>query len=140
MISNLLDDKKVITAPDQDYSRSFKILLVDFEWEDITAISEAVKKIPGPITVFLYGSKDKDPAWCIAQAKQSNSVLLNMVHRGTCETLKGFLLGEPNVHTYGYHDLDELFQRKVLDTMSWLAIQYEQWHRINEVKNVNMEA
>lgn len=133
-------DKKLITAPDLDYSRSFKILLVDFEWQEITEIAEAVKKLPGASTIFLYGSKDDDVPWCIAQAKQSNSVLLNMVHIGNCETLKGFLLGESNVFAYGYHPLDKIFQRNVLDTMSWLAIQYDQWHRINEVKNVNVEA
>ena len=136
----MVDDKKIITEPDLDYSRSFKIMLVDFDWEDITAISDAIKKLPVPVTLFLYGSKDKNPAWCISQAKNSQGVLLNMVHRGTCETLKGFLMGEPNIYTYGRHDLDELFQRKVIDTMSWLAIQYEQWHRSNEVENVNVEA
>ena len=134
------DDKKVITEPDIDYSRCFKIMLVDFEWEEITAITEAVKKLPGSISIFLYGSKDKNPKWCIAQAKNCQSVLLNTVNIGTCEILKGFLMGEPNVFTYGYHDLDSVFQRKVLDTMSWLAVNYEQWHRINEVKNVNVEA
>jgi len=133
-------DKKIVTAPDHDYTRGFKILLVDFEWPSISDITEAVEKLPVPVTVFLYGSNDNDAAWCLAQAKNCTSVLLNMVHKGNIETLKGFLLGEPNVFTYGYHDLDKLFQRNVLDTMSWLAIQYEQWHRINEVKNVNVEA
>ena len=133
-------DKKIITAPDQDFTRGFKILLVDFEWPSISDLSDAIEKLPGPVTVFLYGSNDNDPAWCIAQANNSTSVLLNMVHKGNIETLKGFLLGEPNVYTYGYHNLDKLFQRNVLDTMSWLAINYEQWHRINEVKNVNVEA
>lgn len=136
----MLEDKKVITEPDVDYSRSFKIMLVDFEWEEITAVSEAIKKLDGPVSLFLYGSNEKNPAWCIAQAKQCNSVLLNMVNRGSCEVLKGYLLGETNTYTYGYHDLDHVFHRKVLDTMSWLAVNYEQWHRINEVKNVNVEA
>jgi len=136
----LQEDKQVITEPDVDYTRSFKIMLVDFEWEEITAVTEAVKRLPGPVSLFLYGSNDKNPSWCIAQAKQCNSVLLNMVNRGSCEVLKGFLLGEPNIYTYGYHNLDHVFHRKVLDTMSWLAVNYEQWHRINEVNNVNMEA
>lgn len=114
-----------------DYSRAFKILLVDFEWEDITAVTEAVKKLEGPVTVFLYGSKDDNVDWCIAQSKQCNSTLLNMVHIGNCETLKGYLMAEPTVYTFGIHKLDHLFQRKVLDTLSWLAIQYEQWHKTN---------
>jgi len=135
----LVNDKKVITEPDLDYSRSFKVMLIDFEWEEITAITEAIGKLPNNVSLFLYGSNDKNPSWCVAQVKNCNSVLLNMVHRGNCETLKGFLLGESNVYTYGRYDLDNLFQRKVIDTMSWLAIQYEQWHRSNEVENVNME-
>jgi len=120
-----LVDKKLITAPDLDYSRAFKILLVDFNWDQITEIAEAVKKLPGASTIFLYGSNDNDVAWCIAQAKQSTSVLLNMVHVDKCETLKGYLLGEPNVYAYGYHSLDNIFQRNVLDTMSWLANSYQ---------------
>jgi hypothetical protein len=125
----LLEDKKIITAPDVDYSRSFKIMLIDFEWEEITAITEAIKKIDAPITVFLYGSNDKNPSWCISQAKNCNSVLLNMLHRGNCETLKGFLIGECNVYTYGSYDLENLFQRKVLDSMSWLANSYQNFHK-----------
>jgi hypothetical protein len=139
MISKLVDNKKIITEPDVDYSRSFKILLVDFEWESITQISEAVKKINAPVTIFLYGSKDKNPEWCIAAAKNSHSVLINMVNRGSIETLKGFLLGETNVFTYGHYDLEKLFQRNVIDSLSWLAVNYEQWHKIHEVKNVNLE-
>lgn len=135
----MVNDKKIITEPDLDYTRSFKILLVDFDWDEITSITQAIEKLPGSISLFLYGSNDKNPAWCIAQAKNCNSVLLNMIHRDNCETLKGFLLGEPNIYTYGKHDLEELFQRKVIDTMSWLAIQYEQWHRNNEVEDVNLE-
>ena len=134
------DEKKIITPPDYDYSRGFKILLVDFEWPNITNVTEAMKTLPGPMTLFLYGSNDSDPKWCIAQAKQCNSVLLNMTHIGNCETLKGYLMGEPNVYSFGNHYLKDVFQRNVLDSLSWLAIQYEQWHRINEVKNVNVEA
>ena len=122
-------DKKIVTAPDHDYTRGFKILLVDFEWPNISDLTEAVEKLPGPVTVFLYGSNDNDPAWCLAQTKNSTSVLLNMVHKGNIETLKGFLLGEPNVFTYGYHNLDKLFQRNVLDTMSWLANSYQNFHK-----------
>jgi hypothetical protein len=135
MISKLVDNKKIVTAPDQDFTRGFKILLVDFEWASITDLADAIQKLPLPVTVFLYGSNDKDTVWCINQAKNCNSVLLNMRHKGNIETLKGFLLGEPNVYTYGYHDLDKLFQRNVLDTMSWLAIQYEYWYKTNEATN-----
>ena len=124
-------DKNLITAPDLDYSRSFKILLVDFEWEQITEITEAVKKLPIPSTIFLYGSNEDDVNWCLAQAKNSHSVLLNMVNVGSCEVLKGFLLGESNVYAYGYHPLKNIFQRNVIDTMSWLAIQYQHYIEAN---------
>ena len=130
MISKLVENKKIITEPDVDYTRSFKLLLVDFEWESITQISEAVKKLDGAVTLFLYGSNDKNPEWCLAAAKNSNGVLINMVNRGNIETLKGFLLGEPNVFTYGHYDLEKLFQRNVIDTMSWLAVQYQQYNEV----------
>jgi hypothetical protein len=126
-MTSRLQDKKLITAPDLDYSRCFKILLVDFEWETITDIAEAVGKLPIPSTVFLYGSNDDDVSWCLAQAKNSTGVLVNMVHRGNCETLKGFLLGESNVFSYGTHPLKDMFQRNVLDVYSWLAIQYQHY-------------
>lgn len=124
------ENKKIITSPDYDFSRTFKLLLVDFEWEEIAALSNAVKKLPIPVTLFLYGSKDDNPAWCMSQAKQCKSVLLNMKHQGSCELLKGFLLGESNVYTCGYHKLDKIFHRKVIDLASWLALQYEEYCRL----------
>lgn len=134
MTLNLLENKKIVTAPDNDYSRSFKILLVDFEWPEIQDLAEAINKISSPVTVFLYGSNDKDPEWCIKQAKNCHSVLINMRHKGNIEILKGFLLGETNVYTYGNYNLEELFQRKVLDTMSWLAIQYQYYIEAHNVE------
>ena len=134
----MVDDKRIITEPDLDYTRAFKIMLIDFDWEEITGLVDIIKKLPVPVSVFLYGSKDKNPSWCIQQAKNSSGVLINMLHRGSCETLKGFLLGEPNVFTFGKHDLDEIFQRKVIDSVSWLAIQYEQYCKTNEDNNANI--
>jgi hypothetical protein len=137
MILNLVENKKIITEPDQDYSRSFKVLLVDFEWEDITRLVEAIEKLPLPVSLFLYGSNDKNPAWCIQQTKNVNGVLLNMRHKGSIELLKGFLLGESNVFTFGSHDLEDLFQRKVLDIYTWLAIQYQYYLEVNNVEIKN---
>lgn len=123
------DSKKIITSPDKDYTRSFKLMMVDFEWNDITIASESIKKIPIATTLFLYGSKDNDPAWCLEQAKNSNSVLLNMRHRGECELIKGFLLGESNVYTLGSHKLDKLFHRNIIDISVWIAIQYDYYSK-----------
>jgi hypothetical protein len=134
MTSRLVENKKIITEPDVDYSRTFKICLIDFEWDTIADISESIKKLPIPVTLFLYGSKDKNPEWCLAAAKNSHGVLINMVHRGSIETLKGFILGETNVFTYGTYDLENIFQRKVIDIYSWLAIQYQHYIEVNNVE------
>lgn len=123
----MTDNKRIVTAPDLDFSRCFKIMLIDFEWDDISALSQAIKKLDGTVTLFLYGSNDDDLSWAVTQAKQSNSVLLNMNHAGKCEILKGILLPEPNVFTYGHHSVNKLFQNNVLDYYVWLAIQYEKY-------------
>lgn len=127
------ENKKIITEPDLDYSKSFKIMIVDFEWDTVSEISESIKKLDIPVTLFLYGSNDKNPLWCINMAKNSNSVLVNMRHKGSIEIIKGFLVAEQNVYTYGHYDLENMFQRNVIDIMSWLAIQYKQFIEVNDV-------
>lgn len=109
-------------------------MLIDFSWEDISAISNNIKLLNAPVSLFLYGSNDDDAEWCINQAKQCNSVLLNMRHRDRCELIKGYLLGEPNVYYLGYHPLEKLFQRNIIDTASWLALQYQYYLEANNVE------
>jgi hypothetical protein len=128
-----LDNKKIITAPDTDYSRCFKIMLIDFEWEDITQISEVIKKLPVSTTVFLYCEKDNNVEWCLSQAKQSTGVLLNMREQSNL-LLKGFLLGESNVYSYGYHMLDKVFTRNIIDYHSWIALQYRYYVEVANVE------
>ena len=74
-------------------------------------------------------------------AKNSNSVLVNMRHKGSIEIIKGFLVAEQNVYTYGHYDLEKIFQRNVIDTMSWLAVQYQHYTEGNnvEIKHTSKE-
>lgn len=123
MSSNLEDNKKVYTAPDIDYSRCFKLMLIDFEWDQISEILSTIRSLSMPSTVYLYGSKDNSPQWCLDCSRQSNSVLINMNHRGNCELLKGFLLGENNVFTFGKHQLSDCFPRSVMDPHAWVSAQ-----------------
>lgn len=124
--------KKIITAPDLDMSDGFKILLVDFEWPDIQEFTETVKKLPGPVSIFLYGLKDTDPVWCLTVASQCNSVLLDMRIRGENDVVKGILLPKTNCWHLGHHKLDGVYHNKVIDMYSWLAIQYKLYQEPEE--------
>jgi len=127
-------NKKLITAPDRDYGNHFKILLVDFEYDQLVNISELINRLPGTVTVFAFGSNDDDYAWCMEQANESHSVLVNMLHTGTIEVIKGFLLARPNVFYMGNCKMDKLLRNKIVDQTLWLALEYTKFQK-NEVNN-----
>ena len=122
-----MSDKKIITAPDIDLSEHFQIMLIDFEWVDIAELSDSINKLPGNITLYLYGGKDTDHDWCISTANHVSSVLIDMRNAGGIELLKGVLLPKKNVCVLGNHMLDKLYHNKVIDIHSWLARSYKEY-------------
>jgi hypothetical protein len=123
------EPKRLITAPDRDYGCHFKILLVDFEYDQLVQISEIINRLPGTVTVFAFGSNDDDYAWCLEQANESHSVLVNMLHVGQIEVLKGFLLARPNVFYMGACKMDKLLRNKIVDQNLWLALEYTKFQK-----------
>ena len=126
------EDKKIITAPDQDLTDGFKILLIDFEWPEIQEFTQSIKKLPGPVSLFLYGMKDTDPVWCLTVAQNCNSVLMDMRQRGENDVVKGILIPKNYCWYLGHHKLDSVYHNKVIDMYSWLAVQYKQYHKPEE--------
>lgn len=122
-----MNDKKIITAPDTDFTEHFKIMLVDFEWSDIAELSDSINKLPGKISLYLYGSNDIDHDWCLGTTNHVSSVLMDMRHVGKIELLKGVLLPRKNVYVLGNHLLDRLYHNKVIDIHSWLAVEYKKY-------------
>jgi len=131
-----MEDKRIITAPDTDLSEHFQIMLMDFEWVDIAALSDSINKLPGKITLYLYGSNDTDHNWCISTVNQVSSVLIDMRHAGNIELLKGVLLPKKNVYVLGDHMLDKLYHNKVIDIHSWLAIEYKKYQNSEEQNGI----
>lgn len=131
-----MEDKKIITAPDIDLSEHFQIMLIDFEWADIAELSDSINKLPGKVTLYLYGSKDTDHDWCITTANHVSSVLIDMRHAGGIELLKGVLLPKKNVYVLGNHMLDKLYHNKVIDIHSWLALEYKQYQKSEEQNGI----
>ena len=122
-----MENKRIITAPDRDLSEHLQIMLIDFEWADIAELSESINKLPGKISLYLYGSKDTDHEWCISTVNQVSSVLIDMRHVGSIELLKGVLLPRKNVYVLGNHMLGRLYHNKVIDMHSWLARSYKEY-------------
>jgi hypothetical protein len=120
--------KNLITAPDTDLSEHFTVMLIDFEWPEIQEFTQAVNKLSGKVSVFLYGSNDTDVTWCMTTAIRAHAVLMDMRNPRKIELIKGALLHRPNVYTLGKHQLDKCYHNEVIDMFSWLSIQYKQYH------------
>lgn len=127
-----MPDKKLITAPDTDMGDHFKVLLVDFQWPEIQAVAQAVQKLPGKISVFAYGSNDADAPWCINTANHVDCILINMLHQGNIELIKGILMPRSNCWCYGNHKLDTIYANKTIDMYGWLAIRHNEYQQIGE--------
>ena len=132
----MIDNKKIITAPDIDLSEHFQIMLIDFEWADIAELSDSINKLPGKISLYLYGGKDADHDWCISTVNHVSSVLVDMRNSSGIELLKGVLLPRKNVYVLGNHMLDKLYHNKVIDIHSWLAIEYQKYQKLEEQNGI----
>lgn len=123
-----MDLKRIITAPDLDHTEHFQIMLIDFEWTDISELSDSINRLSGKISLYLYGSKDDDLNWCLQTANSVHAVLMDMRNTGSIELLKGVLLPKKNVYVLGNHLLDKQYHNKVIDMHSWLAVEYNKYH------------
>ena len=97
-------DVKIITSPDLDYTNKFKILLVDFKWEEIERYSHLFTSINDDIVVYVYTTDDILPEWLLTVADQSKTILINCDIKSSNEILKGYLLGYKNSAAFGKND------------------------------------
>jgi hypothetical protein len=129
-----MENKRVITAPDLDFTPGFKLMLVDFDWSDIQLASQALKELNIDCTLYLYGGDDEDTAWCVNAVRDSQAVLVNLRYSSSKDILKGWLLREPNVGFMG--QADQLSNRKYIDLLAWIAIQYQYYQSKEEDNGV----
>lgn len=129
-----MNDSRIVTAPDMDLDKRFKLLLVDVEWSDIERLSTTINNLEIDITLFLYGSKDEDDAWCINAQKHSYATLINSRFSGNKEMLKGYLLAQPNCWSLGANKIAEYCHRQTFDIYTWLIQQHTNY--IKEENNV----
>jgi hypothetical protein len=114
-------DAKVITAPDVEHSNMLKIMLVDFEWQDIEDFTDVLSRSPDPPAVYLYGQNDTDHVWCLSVARQSDAVLINTYQRGSIEMLKGYLLSLPQAAAYGKNNNAFMARQTYQDMSAWFT-------------------
>ena len=93
-----------MTTPDLDHSNRLKIMLVDFDWEQIEQFTSILDRYPESATLYVYGHTESDHRWCMNAAKQSDAVLVNCNIITSLEMIKGYLLGSNNVSAYGAND------------------------------------
>jgi len=122
-----MNDSRIVTAPDLDLDVRFKILLVDVEWSDVEKLSHAIKELPFPITLFLYGTSENDDTWCINAHRHAYATLINCRFSGSKELLKGWLLAQRTTWALGQNELAAATQRNVFDIYSWMLQQYNNY-------------
>jgi ribosome biogenesis protein Tsr3 len=114
-------DVKLITSPDLDYSNNFKILLVDFNWQNIEQYSHIFTACEEDITVYIYSQKDADPKWCINAAEQAKVILINCESKSVNEILKGYLLAYKNAAAFGKNDQVIFAKETYYDIAVWFT-------------------
>ncbi len=114
-------EAKIYTAPDLDRSNKFKILLIDFDWENIESFTDILSKVPEDMTVYLFGENDKDYDWCIDAAFGADAVLVNCTRRGNIELLKGYMLAKYEATAYGSNDMLNSIKEPEWDFATWLT-------------------
>lgn len=122
-------EHRLITAPDLDDTNCFKIMLVDFDWDAIEALSETFAKVPELLTVYLYGSNESDHSWAIRAAQCSDAILINLHNRGNIELLKGHLLSMQHAEAFGSTDQGLFARKTVYDIHEWLTRQLSRQNR-----------
>lgn len=123
-------DVKIITEPDLDYSNKFKILLFDFNWEDIERYCHLMTNVNDDLVVYVFTQHDKNFQWCIHAANQSNAILVNLDTKTSNELLKGYLLSFKNAAGFG-NNLQAVFAKEIYyDIAVWFTKIAQKYHLI----------
>ena len=114
-------ESTLITAPDLDHSNRFKVMLVDFSWEEITVVAELLDRSKITATLYTYCHNEDDSSWCITAAKTSDAVLVNCRFISNIEMLKGYLLSIPQAAAYGTNSQSLMSRVTYHDLAVWLT-------------------
>ena len=101
----------IVTPPDQYWSDSYKILLVDFDWGLIEHIINPLRAYKETLAIHVYNSFDSDPAWLLEVAAQSDIVVMDLNQTTNNDVLKGQLISKHNTWYTGRRDLESLWPR-----------------------------
>ena len=123
----------IVTPPDQYWSDSYKILLVDFDWGLIEHIINPLRAYKETLAIHVYNSFDSDPAWLLEVAAQSDIVMMDLNQTTNNDVLKGQLISKHNTWYTGRRDLESLWPRYTEDPLSTIMIKLHQTkEEINE--------
>lgn len=117
----MTQDSKIITAPDFDYTNTFKFLFVDFNPKEVEQITQILERSEQTLTVYLHNEYDKDYKWCLLAAQMSDAILVNTANRTNNDLLKGYLLGFENASAYGFNE-HAIFAKSIeIDLFAWVT-------------------
>ena len=111
----------MMTTPDLDHSNRLKIMLVDFDWDQIEIFTAMLDRYPESATLYIYGHTESDHPWCMTAARQSDAVLVNCNLISSLEMIKGYLLGLRNVSAYSANEQSFTAANTYHDVGLWFA-------------------
>ena len=104
-----------------DHSNRFKIMMLDFSWDEITLVADLLDRSKIPTTLYTYGRNEDDHGWCITASKTSDAVLVNCGAISNIEMLKGYVLSMQNATAYGTNTQSIVARTTYHDLAVWLT-------------------
>jgi hypothetical protein len=113
-------DVKIITPPDLDYSNHFKILFVDFNWEELEPYSHIFTECNRDIVIYIMNSA-ANLEWTLHAANQANTILVNCSNINNFEFIKGYILSYQNAIAYGKNNQSIVAKEVFFDIPVWFT-------------------
>ena len=111
------NDHLIITPSDRYYGEGHRLLLVDWEWEQIEVCLSSLRGCQTKLIISLFGSNDTDLRWLLDTAYQSDHIIINFGKTSNCDPIKGYLISLDRTHYFGRQDLSEVFTGYTSDPM-----------------------
>jgi hypothetical protein len=104
-----MDDHLIVTAPDRYHGEGEKILLVDWNHEQLDNIIRVLRGSPLKLIMHVFGHNDTDLRWLLDVAYQCDVIVINMGSVSAADPIKGHMITWDKSKYYGRKDLSDIF-------------------------------
>ena len=126
---NPLDEHLAVTPPDRYHGEGYKVLWIDWEWDQIDTGVSMLQGSPEKLIIHMFGHNDTDFRWLLDIAYQADIIMMNLSHQTAADTIKGHLIGLDKTRYFGRRDLETIFPGYIEEPhgamLTWVAQQID---------------